>query len=331
MNTRKNHLGTVLTHCLLSTSLMLSWCTIALAQQPPAQKEQAQPKEEKDPNPIVIRLGNEEIRAKEVEAILEALPPQYRSYYRTVGRRQFADYVVNMKALSAEGERRKVEQQPNTRFSLEIARASILADATRREIASGIQVTPAEIEGYYKDHLKDFEKVHVRHIRIRSVSSVSFEPETSRTTAIPTDEEAQKKLEEIRKRIVAGEDFAELARLYSDDIEDAGQGGDAGWIGRGEKPPLDYALILEPGQMSEVMRGPYGFELVRAEERRTPPLDELRSRIEQVLRRTKTEQAIKQLRDALHPDINEEFFKPTAPEQTPRQPLLQTVPTSPTQ
>lgn len=311
----------------LCTSLLVLWLSTALGQE---QKEQKQPKEQKDPNPIVLRVGKEEIRADEVTAMLEALPQQFRYYYRTTGRRKFADYIVNMKVLAAEGERRKVDQQPRTHLALEMARASILADAAAREIESSVQVSPTEIEQYYKDHMQEFEKVHVRHIRIRAASSFSSQPEAPRSAPIPTDEEAQKKLEEIRKRVVAGEDFAELARLYSDDLETAAQGGDAGWIGPGEKMPLDRALTLKPGELSPVFPGPYGFELIRAEERRTLSLDEVRSQIGQILRRTKTEEAIKQIREGLHPVIDEEFFKSTTSQQAPPQSLSQTAPKAPT-
>lgn len=316
---------TLLFSMLWSALLTLS-LTTALGQE---QQEQKEPKEQKDPNPVVLRLGNEEIRARDAEAMLEALPTQFRSYYRTIGRRQFADYVVSMKVLAAEGERRKLDSQPKTRVAVELSRASILADAARRDIESAIQVSPAEIEQYYKDHLQNFERVRVSHIRIRAASSLGYQPDTSRTTPIPSDEEAQKKLEAIRQRIVAGESFADLARQYSDDLDTAGNGGEAGWIGRGEQVPLDYAFALKPGELGPVFRGPYGFELIRAEEKRTAPLEEVRSRIEQIVRRMKTEEAVKQLRDALHPTIDEEYFKPTAPEKPTGQQQLQTIPVSP--
>lgn len=317
----------------VSSALIALGLTTALGQeqpQSPAQPEQTEQQQPKDPNPVVIRLGNnEEIRASEVELMLQSVPAQYRSYYRTTGRREFADHVVSMKALAAEAERRKLDQQPHTRLALQVSRASLLAEAAARDIASGLPITPAEIEQYYKDHLQNFERVRVSHIRIRAASSMGYQPDTSRTTPIPSDEEAQKQLEAIRQRILAGESFADLARQYSDDLDTAGNGGEAGWIGRGEQVPLDYAFALKPGELGSVFRGPYGFELVRAEEKRTAPLEEVRSRIEQIVRRMKTEEAVKQLRDALHPTIDEEYFKPTAPEKPTGQQQLQTIPVSP--
>lgn len=293
----------------------------ARAQQPPAAQppKPAETQEEKppakDPNPVVLRLGNEEMRASEVEAIIETLPAQARSYYRTIGRRQFADYLVTMRVLSAEGERRKLGDDPATRRALELSRQTILAEAARREIESSVEVTPADVERYYKEHDKEFEQVHVRHIRIRATSSVGLDPEPSRPTPIPTDEEAEKRLEDLRKHIVAGEDFAEVARQNSDDLQTAGLGGDAGWISRGEQIPLDYAFALETGQLSPVFRGPYGFELVKLEARRIPPLDQLRSRIEKMVRRQKTEDLIQKLRSTLNPVVDEEYFKPIVPGQ----------------
>ena len=305
--------------------------------QKPSPEQQAKPAELspaeqklKNANRVVLRVGKEEFRASEVDQILETLPPQTRAYFRTVGRRQFADYVVAMKALTAEAERLKLGGEPTTRFKLEVCRESVLADAARFEIETTVKVTPEEIEQYYKEHQKDIEQAHVRHIRIRAASSISSQPDTSRAAPIPTDEEAEKKLEDLRNRILKGEDFAELAREHSDDLETVGTGGDIGWINRGEQMPLDYAFTLDVGQLSAVIRGPYGFELLRVEGKRVPPLDDLRIRIELILRNQKVQAAVAQLRDALHPVIDEEYFKPVVPQHPQQNLQLQIAPAPPT-
>lgn len=311
----------------IGTMVLLALSSASVLAQ--AGQEQREPKgKDEERNPVVLRLGNEQIRASEAEAIIEALPPQSRAYYRTMGRRQFAEYIITMRALAAEADKRKLAQEPATARALEICRQSILADAARREIESTLAVTPPEIEQYYREHDKDFEQAHVRHIRIRAASSVVMQPEKSRPAPVPSDEEAEKKLNELRQRVQAGEDFAELARQFSDDLDTAGTGGDAGWISHGNVP-LDFAFSLEAGQMSPVFRGPFGFELLKSEGKRTPPLDQIRGRVEQLVRRKKAEDFVQQLRTVLHPVIDEEFFKPIAPQQRPGTTPFQIVPNPP--
>jgi len=75
-------------------------------------------------------------------------------------------------------------------------------------------------------------------------------------------------LTRIREQIEAGADFAEMARQYSDDPT-AAQGGELGWFGTGDLV-LEFenaAKRLQPGQLSGVVRTPYGFHLIEVEEK----------------------------------------------------------------
>jgi hypothetical protein len=86
-------------------------------------------------------------------------------------------------------------------------------------------------------------------------------------------------MEQLRARIVdGGEDFAELARQYSEDPGSAPRGGDLGFFGRGQMARAfeDAAFSLETGQVSEPVRTRFGFHLIRVDERRTPSIEEVR-------------------------------------------------------
>lgn len=78
------------------------------------------------------------------------------------------------------------------------------------------------------------------------------------------------KLEGLREEIVAGADFAEMARRYSQDPGTAPAGGDLGYFGRGDMvAPFEEAVLrLEPGEMSDVVQTPMGLHLIRLDERR---------------------------------------------------------------
>jgi parvulin-like peptidyl-prolyl isomerase len=91
------------------------------------------------------------------------------------------------------------------------------------------------------------EQVHARHILVSS-------PQLA---------------EEVVKKVRAGQDFGALARQYSMDEASKANGGDRGWFPRGVMDPQFEAVAfqLEPGQISDVVQTPFGFHIIKVEER----------------------------------------------------------------
>ncbi len=75
----------------------------------------------------------------------------------------------------------------------------------------------------------------------------------------------------MRERILAGEDFARLARLYSVDYNSGADGGDIGWQRPGSTVPEYQAVVdrLEIGELSQPFRTQFGWHLVEVTDRRT--------------------------------------------------------------
>lgn len=96
-----------------------------------------------------------------------------------------------------------------------------------------------------------------------------------KTDQATSDERARTRLEDIRQRVLAGEDFGDLARRYSEDAS-APLGGDLGWLSPGETvPPFEQAMDnLQPGEISEPVRTPFGWHLITVQERRTEDMEE---------------------------------------------------------
>lgn len=78
------------------------------------------------------------------------------------------------------------------------------------------------------------------------------------------------KIDDILRRARAGEDFAKLADEFTEDPSGKGRGGDLGWFGRKMmvKPFEDAAFALKIGEVSGVVESPFGFHVIKLEERR---------------------------------------------------------------
>ena len=92
-----------------------------------------------------------------------------------------------------------------------------------------------------------------------------------KTNQVVTDEQAEARLRQIQERLEHGnESFEVLARRYSQDASGP-QGGDLGWLSPGMTvPPFEQAMdALEPGQVSGLVKSPFGWHLIQVVERRT--------------------------------------------------------------
>jgi peptidyl-prolyl cis-trans isomerase SurA len=112
------------------------------------------------------------------------------------------------------------------------------------------------------------EQAHVRHILVR-------------TNELVSEDEAKRKLVALRERIVNGVNFAELARLNSDDGS-ASRGGDLGWVYPGDTvPEFERAFVeLKLMEVSQPVKTPFGWHLIQVLERRTADVSTDRKRVE---------------------------------------------------
>lgn len=147
-------------------------------------------------------------------------------------------------------------------FREEIRDQMMIARIREREVDAKINVTPGEVDNFLANQSTTAgagEEVHLAHILIRIPEGAS--PETLqklRLKAVNIDEQAR-----------AGRDFAQLAASYSE-ANDAMQGGDLGFRPVDSLPQVMSSAIanLRPGQVSEVVRSPSGFHIVKLIARR---------------------------------------------------------------
>ncbi|MCB1862581.1 MAG: peptidylprolyl isomerase [Gammaproteobacteria bacterium] len=119
--------------------------------------------------------------------------------------------------------------------------------------------------GYHIIKLADYkggerhiiDQTRVRHILIN-------------TNEVTSNDDAKTRLEQLRQRIIGGEDFTNLARAHSDDKASAIKGGELGWVTSGDLVPRfeNEMQQLEIGQLSQPFRTDFGWHIIQVMERR---------------------------------------------------------------
>jgi peptidyl-prolyl cis-trans isomerase C len=127
-----------------------------------------------------------------------------------------------------------------------------------------------------------------------------------------------RKAKEILARVKKGEDFAGLARKYSQDTQSGMNGGQMPPFGRGQmvKPFEDAAFALPPGQISDLVETQFGYHIIKVQEHGMTPavtFEQARPQLEQAFRQQKAnpavEQRIKDLRAAAKIEIKDKEKK----------------------
>ena len=152
-----------------------------------------------------------------------------------------------------------------------------------------VTVTDADAKKYYDENQKYFEQseqVKASHILIKVEPTAE---DSEKTTA-------REKIQEIKQKLEAGGDFAELAKKSSEGPSGP-NGGDLGYFGRGQMVPSfeETAFALEVGHVSEPVETQFGYHLIKVFDKKsgsTTPFEEVKERIEQFLKGQKMNEAV---------------------------------------
>ena len=213
------------------------------------------------------RRRNEKVKLD----VVPLTPDAFRSQV-TVTDADVAAHFEKSKETYRIGEKRKI------RYAL------VDVDQVRQQTT----VPDAEIEAFYKQNQAQYstpEQVRASHILLKTEGK---------------DEAAVRiQAEEVLKRVKAGEDFAALAKQYSEDDSNNAKGGDLDYFGRGSMVPEfeQAAFAMKPGEVSDLVKTSFGFHIIKLAERReatTRPLAEVRPEIEDQLKWQKAQQQAEQ-------------------------------------
>lgn len=184
------------------------------------------------------------------DEVSRALDQQFQNFIRQSGSEQRLEQIYG-KPVS----RMKREFRPEMRKQLLIQRV-------RQQREANLQVARREVEEFYESYKDSLPKVPEE----LELSHIFIAPKPDSLL----EEQTRKKLTTIRDSIVAGGNFADFARRYSQDGSAAG-GGDLGWAKRGLVfvPEFEEAVFaLKEKEISLVVKTEFGYHLIQLLERR---------------------------------------------------------------
>lgn len=267
----------------------------------------------KDPNKVVATINGKQITARQALDLLNLLPPEQRKNVSNLQALIQQLYMVTDLAKKAEAE--KLDQQSPVKQQLEWGRDTVLAQAYVSKLSKDSNKGPADPHQYYDSHKQEFDRASVSGI------VVAFNPPGTPASAggpARTEDQAKQKADDIEKKLKGGAEFAAVARTDSDDSQSAPRGGELGTLSAATpNVPQDMKDVifnkLQPGQISDPVRGPNAFYILKVNSRNQESFDQARSSIEQQLKadqeRSTTQQVVSQYK--LQVDDQNFFGSPT--------------------
>ncbi|MGP8243395.1 MAG: peptidylprolyl isomerase [Bryobacteraceae bacterium] len=276
---------------------------VPLTLRPGNAKTQVIPAVPVPPDKVVLTVDNAKFTAAELDQIMS----QVRAGQTPAARKQFADTLVKMLVLAEDGHRLKLDEAPSYRAQVQLQTANILAGLTYAEITKQSKPSEEEMRKYYDEHQKDFEQVQARHILIRfQGSSLPVKPGEKDLT----DAEALAKAQDIRKKLVAGGDFAAIAKAESDDSGSGASGGELGFFHRGQMVPSfeTAAFALKEGEISDPVKSQFGYHIIKVEAHKVKTFEEAKPEIEQRLAPQQAQKTLEEMVKKATVEMDKDYF-----------------------
>lgn len=172
---------------------------------------------------------------------------------------------------------------------MKIERDLAINNIIEEKVVKDVSASEKETRAYYDSHPDSFrrpEEVKASHILIK-VDSGADDAEKA---------DAKKRLEEIRKRLKKGEDFAAVATELSEGPSSK-NGGDLGYFSRGRmvKPFEDAAFALKTGDISDIVETQFGYHIIKRTDQRPEaviPFEDVQDRLRESIKNDKSQKRI---------------------------------------
>ena len=260
------------------------------------------------PDQVLAKIDGQEIRESDMDTMYENLAPQQRASMQGQGREKMVQNYVEFRLLVAKAHRLGLDKTPEHQKKLKLSGYQLMASELLRKESENLQkktqVSDDDIKAYYegnKDAFKTPGKFNARHILLKTKGGPNGEQGL-------TEEEALKKIAEIKAEFGKGGSWDDLAKKYSEDPGSKDKGGLYEGIAFGQFVPEFEAAVKkqEIGKIGEPVKSMFGFHLIQVETRgdsEAPAFDAVKEQVKQKATQVKQETVWKAFIDGLKKEI----------------------------
>ena len=255
--------------------------------------------EDRDPERVLARVEDYEIKEMHVDQILAAAGPQAAMMYNNEqGRLLLLNELIANRLFALYGKKQGLDETPEFKNTLNAFITHSMARMAIDNVLESATVTDEDIKNFYDenpDHFTIPEQIHAVHI------------------LIPNDENSEEKLALLQRELEQGVSFSDLAMEHSA-CPSAQNGGSLGFFGRGQMVPEfeEAAFALnEPGDISEPVQSNFGWHIIKLEEIRPSsvmPFEGIQQQIEQFLLNEKQTQKYQEVLENLMNEFTVEIL-----------------------
>jgi peptidyl-prolyl cis-trans isomerase C len=265
---------------------------------------------QQDPKRIVATIDGKQITAQQALDMIKPVRAEDRKRFEG-NLSMLVQQLYMQREFADEAAKLNLDQQSPWKEQLQMARANILAQAYLNRVTNtSTAAAPAQDpKQYYDAHPDEFDQVKLGGIFI--AFNAPGTP-AANANAARTEQQARDKANDLEKKIKGGADFAALARSDSDDKRSGAAGGEIGTFLTGASNlPADIKAVvtkLPPGQVSDPIRVPSGFYILKVESRTKVPFDQAKTQILEKWKNEKSQAALKQQFDKYKIQVQDPDF-----------------------
>lgn len=271
---------------------------------------------------VVAVIDGKPVTAGDIDKILQGTDARFQQNLKQFPANALGQYF-EMTTLAQEGEKLNLADESPLKEQLAFMRMQILASAYLTHERNALIVSEADARAFYTSHLARYTQAKVRTIFLAfkpaGLTNNSFSVEDLAKQALQAAHSANERTEadavrlagELVKRARGGEDFAALAKQYSDDATTKESGGDFGSISATSSLPDDIkkgVLSLKKGEVGEPIRQATGFHIFLVEDVSSQPFNDVYEPIVQEMRQTHVNDMLKAMEDRFKPVQKETGF-----------------------
>lgn len=256
-------------------------CLLALfACKPAAEKKEGKP---------LAEVNGKVITVDDFKAEVDNLPPYIKPMAQSQqGKKELLESMIVRQLILDKANKEGIADSKEVTAKLEDLKKRVIVETyLKKKIEQDVKVSDAEMKQFYdqnKEKFKSTDQVHASHILVKS----------------------EKEAQDIQAQLKKGAKFEDLAKKYSADSS-AAKGGDLGWFGKGAMVPEfeKTAFSLKEGEVSDIVKTPYGFHLIKVTGKRPAGIrsfDEVKDQIKAALLPAKQQELFQKMREEVKKD-----------------------------